>query len=290
MKICILLSSYDESGSSFQDFDSFQNPGIYVKSHLFEQRIIKKRNAKEEVDQIIKEDFDYIWNFLWGPADENIAGVEEIKYLESKNVPMIGTSSKFLSLSKLDYKEAITAANFKTANGIAINGDEESITNLDLGDLKFPLIIKPSVGCGSEHMTPDSVCHKESELVKQIRLLKSKIHVNYEILIEEFIEGEEIACMVLETENGVIALEPLIYIFPKDWPSTRKFLDFDLKFVGIERGQATYKIFDEDPVMKEKIKETAIKAYQALAVLGSGYARVDFRLNGSDLYVLEVKY
>lgn len=289
MKICILTSSYEGSSSSFKDYEAVQNPGIYSDSHEFEQRIVAKRNAKEKIDQIVNEGFDYVWHFLWGPVDENIAGVDEIRHLESKNVPMIGTSSKFLSLTKLDYKDAITNSNLKTPKGIVIAGDEKSIANLDLGDLKFPLIIKPSTGCGSEHMTSESVCFDASQLVAQIKLLKSKIHVNYKIIIEEFIEGEEVACIVIETIHGVIALEPLVFVFPNEWPASRKFLDFELKFSGLARGHAKYKIFDQDPVLQQNVKETAKKVYRALGVLGSGYARVDFRVKGSELYVLEVK-
>ncbi|XP_037049744.1 uncharacterized protein LOC119084028 [Bradysia coprophila] len=288
MKICILLSSYKGVGSSLENYDSYQNPGLYDNKHVYEQRIVAKNNAKEEIDRILQEGFDLIWHFLWGPVNENIAGVNEIKYLESKNVPMIGTSSKFLSLTKLDYKRAVTSANIKTPKSIVVKGDDQSIVQLELGDLQFPLIVKPSVGCGSEHMTQESVCRDAVAMERQVKLLKSKINVNYDIIIEEFVEGDEVAVMILETTNGVIALHPLIYVFPDDWPPTKKFLDFDTKFVGVDRGDVTYKLFDGNPEMKEKIQETAVKAYEELGVLGSGYARVDFRVKGTELYVLEI--
>ncbi|XP_037049961.1 D-alanine--D-alanine ligase-like [Bradysia coprophila] len=288
MKICVLLSSYGGVGSSFEHYELYQNPGLYDKKHVYEQRIIAKNNAKEEIDRILQEGFDLIWHFLWGPVNEDIAGVNEIKYLETKNVSMIGTSSKFLSLTKLDYKEAMASANIKTPKGIVVKGDDESLAHLELGHLTFPLIVKPSVGCGSEHMTEDSVCHNVVALEQQVKLLKSKINVNYEILIEEFVEGDEVAVVILETKNGVVALHPTIFVFPEDWPPTKKFLDFDAKFVGIERGDIIHKLFDGNTEMKEKIEETAIKAYEELGVLGSGYARVDFRVKGSEVYVLEI--
>ncbi|KAJ6635202.1 D-alanine--D-alanine ligase [Pseudolycoriella hygida] len=288
MKIGVLVSSYDETNSPFAEFDEYQNPGIYVKTHEFHLRVVTKKNAKEQIDRIVEEGFDYIWNFLWGLPDDNIAGIDEVKYLESKNVPMLGASSKYLLLTKLDQKNAIASAGLKTPKGIAIKGDEVSLPQLDLGDLQFPLISKPAVGCGSEFLTEQSVCSNLTKLWTQIEILKSK--VNCEILIEEFIDGQEVACIVLETRNGNIALEPLIYEFPDNYPSTKRFLDFQKKFAGVETGEVKYKIFDGDASLKKNIQETAIKAYESLGVLGSGYARVDIRIRGSDLYVLEINH
>lgn len=284
MKICILLSSYEGTGSVFAEFDEYQNPGIYVKSHQFEQRFVNNVNAREIIDQIVTEDFDYIWNFMWESHDGNIAGIDATKYLESKHVPMIGTSSKFLSMTKLDFKKTSELAKVKTPKGVVLT-TEENCKDLDLCGLNFPMIVKASNGCGSEHLTSDSVCTEMSQLIEQIKQLKSK--VDCDIMVEEFIDGDEISIMVVETEDGVIALAPIIYVFPPSKHPTEKFFDFDTKFRGIENGEVVYKLFD-DVEMVEKIKEQAVKAYVALGVMGSGYGRLDLRLKDGVPYFLEV--
>lgn len=287
MKICILLSSYEGTGSVFSEFDEYQNPGIYTKSHRFEQRFVKKENAQETIDHIVAEDFDYIWNFMWGTEYDNVAGIEATKYLESKNILMIGTSSKYLSITKCECKKAFELAKVKTPKAIVVTSDDENLLNFvaDSG-LSFPTIVKPSTGCGSEHLTSESVCHDPSQVMKQVKQLRSKIACS--VLIEEFIDGDEISVMVLETKNGVIALTPLVYVFPTSRQPAEKFLDFETKFNGIDNGEVTYKLFDDDVVMMEKIKEQAVKAYVALGVIGSGYARVDLRLKDGVPYFLEV--
>ncbi len=288
MKICILLSSYEGTGSVFQQFDGYQNPGIYVKSHQFEKRLVTKENANEQIDQVITEGFDYIWNFLWGTQDDNVAGFSATKYLESKNVPMLGISSKYVAMTKLDFKKAFQFAKVKSPKGTTLAEGEDLMESLEINGLNFPVIVKPSNGCGSEHLTSESVCHNLTQLLEQIKLLKSK--TRSPILVEEFIVGDELSIMVLETKDGVIALTPIMYSFPEHWKETEKFFDFDKKFRGIDSGEITYKLFDEDIAIVEKIKEDSIKAYLALGVLGSGYARIDIRLKDGEPYFLEVNY
>ena len=43
----------------------------------------------------------------------------------------------------------------------------------------------------------------------------------------------------------------------------------------------------EDEISK-KVQETSAKAFMALGVAGSGYARVDLRVRGQQVYLLEV--
>lgn len=286
MKICVLLSSYEGSGSVFQQFDEYQNPGIYVTSHQFEKRLVTKENANEQIDRIVEEGFDFIWNFMWGTCDDNVAGISATEYLESKNVPLLGTSAKYLAMTKLNFKKAFEFAKVKTPKAITLAGDEDLIENLESNGLNFPLIVKPSNGCGSELLTAESVCLNSKQLLKQIELLKSK--TKCQVLIEEFVVGEEISVMVLETKDGIIALTPIIYGFPKQWKETEKFFDFEKKFRGVDSGEISYKLFDEDADAVEKIKDDSIKAYLALGVLGSGYARIDVRLKNGEPYFLEV--
>lgn len=288
MKICILLSSYEGTGSPFQQFDEYQNPGIYVKSHQFEQRLVTKENANQEIDRIVGEGFDYIWNFLWGSHDDNIAGISATEYLESKNVPMLGISSKYLAMTKLDFKRASHFAAVNTPKGITLTESEDLVQVFESKGLSFPLIVKPSNGCGSEHMTSESVCHDLAQLLNQVKILKMKTKIP--ILIEEFIVGDEMSVMVLETKDGVIALTPIIYSFPKHWKETEKCFDFDKKFNGVNSGEITYKLFDGDSATVERIKEDSVKAYIALGVLGSGYARMDIRLKDGVPFFLEVNY
>ncbi|KAG0275106.1 hypothetical protein BGZ97_010385, partial [Linnemannia gamsii] len=65
-----------------------------------------------------------------------------------------------------------------------------------------------------------------------------------------------------------------------------KFLHFDNKFDAVDQGSIKFHLYQGD--LLDRLKETACKAYRALDVSGCGYARVDIRARGEDLYVLEV--
>ncbi|KAG0331517.1 hypothetical protein BG000_010822 [Podila horticola] len=266
MKICVLLSSYEGVGSDFEDSESYPDPSHYVKQHEFVFRYIKKDTAVQQIDKVCEENFDLFINFIWGQRIDAVAGIDAVEYLESKGVPFIGTNSKFLSLSKADFKKAAT--------GIV----------LVPGESKFPLIVKPANGCASLHMTEKSVCHNPDELKEQIALLKSK--TLDDIIVEEFIVGQEISVMVVEVDDEVIALNPMVYEFPAEKTPTQKFLHYKNKFDAVGQGTIKFKPYDGD--LLDRLKETACKAYRALDVSGCGYAGVDIRASGEDLFVLEV--
>ncbi|KAF9273689.1 hypothetical protein BGZ68_001286 [Mortierella alpina] len=252
MKICVLLSSYEGVGSEFEDY-GYQDPSLYVQQHEFVLLYIKKDTAVQQIDEACEENFDLFINYLWGQKIDTVAGIDAVKYLESKGVPFIGTSSKFLSLSKADFKKA--------ASGIVQVP----------GESKFPLIVKPATGCGSLHMTEKSVCHNLDEFTEQIALLKSK--TSDDIIVQEFIIGQEISVMVVEVDDDVVAMTPIVYEFPAEIEPTQAFLHFKNKFDAIDQGIIKFKLYEGD--LLDRLKETACRAYRALDVSGSGYARVN---------------
>ncbi|KAF9900795.1 hypothetical protein EC991_006881 [Linnemannia zychae] len=265
MKICVLLSSYEGTGSDFEEY-GYQDPSRYVKQHEFVLRYITKDNAVQQIDKVCEENFDLVINFLRGQRADAIAGIDAVEYLERKGLPFIGNSSKFLSISKADFKKA--------AAGIV----------LVPGESKFPLIIKPTTGCGSLYMTEKSMCHNTDELEEQIALLKSK--TSYGIVVEEFIEGKEISVIVVEVDDEVIAMNPIVYEFPVETTPTQKFLYFNNKFGAVDQSTIKFHLYQGD--LLNRLKETACKAFRVLNVSGCGYARVDIRASGEDLYVLGV--
>ncbi|KAF9986861.1 hypothetical protein BGZ75_001315 [Mortierella antarctica] len=267
MKICVFVSSYDGVESEFKDFDSYQDPSRYVRNHDFHLRYIKKDTAEQQIDQACDEGFDLYINFLWGQRSDNVAGIDAVQYLESKDLPFIGTSSKFLSLSKLDFKKA--------ASGIFQVP----------GETQFPLIVKPSRGCCSLNMTENSVCSTPDQLSEQISLLRTK--TSDDILVEECIVGQEFTVMVVEVDDDVIAMAPYVCEFATGTEPMQQFLHFKNKIEGLRQGEVKYKLYDGE--LLEQLQDTACKAYRALDVFGSGYGRVDIRVAADNsIFVLEI--
>ncbi|KAF9287289.1 hypothetical protein BGZ68_002001 [Mortierella alpina] len=267
MKICVFVSSYEGVESDFEDLDPYQDPSRHVKSHDFHLRYIKKETAEQQIDQACVEGFDLFINFLWGQRSDSVAGIDAVQYLESKGLPFIGTSSKFLSLSKVDFKKA--------ASGVVQVP----------GETQFPLIIKPSRGCCSLHMTEKSVCYNPDQLSQQISLLRTK--TSDDIIVEEFITGQEFTVIVVEVDDDVIAMAPYVCEFPADTEPMQQFLHFQNKIEGIHKGVVKFRQYEGE--LFEELQNTACKAYRALDVFGSGYARIDIRVAADNsIFVLEV--
>jgi D-alanine-D-alanine ligase len=205
---------------------------------------------------------------------------------------MLGPSSKFLAHTKLDLKKAVAllSGSCKILQvpkyAIASSSDFNEISS----NLNFPLIVKPAYSLGSLFMTKASVVHTKAELKKQVDFLKTK--TKEEILIEEFIAGREISVMVLETKDGIKALTPILYVFPEEWKENGKWLDFETKFSSVEKKVVDFRLMNEneDQELVKRIQNAAVAAYEAIGVFGSGYARVDLRVDGeNNVYVLEVR-
>jgi len=258
----------------------YQDPQKYVTGHTFVDCLVTKENAVNEIKKIINQDYDVIWSVLWGMAEDDVAGVEAVEFLESTGHSMVGTSSKFLAMSKLDIRERLARC-----RGINLP-KQTSATVLDLTELVFPTIVKPGTNRRSLRMTSGAVCNDIFELQVQINLLKA--NGVEEILVEEYIGGVEASVLVLETIGGVIGLTPLVYDFPTDWTPTQKFLHFYNKFKAIEDGTITFKAFDGQPFLGEEMKRAAVTSFQALGVADSGYARVHLRVRGNEVFVIKV--
>ena len=101
-----------------------------------------------------------------------------------------------------------------------------------------------------------------------------------EILIEEAINGKEVECAVLGTDNVTSASNVGQII------SAEEFYDYDSKYKNAES-----KVIipaDIKPETAEKIKRNAIKAFKA--VKGSGLSRVDFFVDKQteEVYINEI--
>lgn len=127
--------------------------------------------------------------------------------------------------------------------------------------LGFPLFIKPA-NCGS------SVgINKATNLDELDDAIKYAFTHDKKVIVEEFIKGKEIECAVFGNDSPFASI-------PGEVVPSKEFYDYEDKYV-----LGSTKLFipariDEKYI--NRIRETAVKAYQALGC--SGLARVDFFL------------
>lgn len=287
MRICVLHSS-EEGGNSVEDAEGlWPDVGVYAPQHTVENKYIKKKTAKEEIDEAVAEGYDFYFQFLWGTHDDTVSGVDAIKYFESLNLPSAGIRGWERERSKLAFYTEARKQGFPPVPGVD----------------KFPLFVKPAFSYASLLIDQHSLCRNETELALAISRLNTGMrearvrravgsgHADPEefvracevagrdsddIVVQEYIDGQEYSVVVLAMGQIPIPMTPQ----RARLPSGKEFLTFDAKFDG----ESGYELLDEadDPALYRHLQETAVQGFKAgkMATNNMG-CDVDLRM-GSD--------
>ncbi|KFG87190.1 2-C-methyl-D-erythritol 2,4-cyclodiphosphate synthase [Metarhizium anisopliae] len=298
MRICVFQSSYEGSGSVLGDLHDSSQPGLFTSQHEFAYRFIHKDNAQQEIDAAVAEGFDFYFNFLWGTLDDPVAGTLASRYFESLGLPSCGVRSWERSMTKNDF--------YQTAR---LHG-----TPPVPGADRFPLFVKPANGCASQLIDEHSVCHNQEELDLALGRINKSLHEarirrahalgikdpveyassydptsrdNDDVVVQEYIDGKDYTCSVVEMGQSCIALTPFVYN-TKQTTSKDKFLTFDLKFDQETRIELLQK--QHNPTLFERLQQVAMEAFTVSGCKGSNMGcDVDLRATPTgEVFAIEV--
>ena len=151
--------------------------------------------------------------------------------------------------------------------------DIERISKIIIGNLKFPMFIKPSNSGSSVGINKAT---NEKELKEYIEYASE---YDEKILIEEGIEGREVECAVLGNKDVIASCVGEVL-------AADTFYTFDAKYKN-EKSKTQIPANLEKEI-SEEIRESAIKAFKAID--GKGLSRVDFFVeNGTNkIYINEI--
>ncbi len=221
---------------------------------------------------INKKNVDVIFNALHGRDGED--GVAQ-SYFEYLNIPYThsGVISSFNSMNKIHSKEIFIKNKIKTPKFLIINKKNFNkrflFKNIMNKKIKFPIVLKP-INEGSSLGV--RVCDNK---VKLLRSIQSQIKKYGELLLEEYIGGQEIQVAVI---NG----KPLgaIELIPK-----RLFYDYKAKYTK----KAKTKHVMPARLTKKKYQEVLKIANKSHQILGCrGVTRSDFKFLNNVFYLLEL--
>lgn len=226
--------------------------------------------TSDDIDKVIcmAQNYDCVVNLCDGYLNNinKIPGVDIIDALEKNNIPHTGSNKSTYCLSKSDLIGMIpTPKSIHYKNYIK---DKELLKNL-----VFPLFVKPdNLGC-SELVDEHSVVCNVDELDEQLNKIINKTD---NIIIQEFIDGNEYTALLFKNKNGVvICLEPAQILFTK----TLHYLTHNTKVNDFNN---IIYMFDIDEKTKNNIKQICIDAYEKLNI--NSYVRIDLREN----YIIDV--
>lgn len=240
-----------------------------------------------EMEVLKKQDVIFpVLHGLYG-EDGTIQGL-----LELLKIPYVGCKvlASSICMDKVYAKMVFEKANIKQAKYIVLNSsnkdyiyiDEElnyvnmqtdAICKMVEEKLGYPVFVKPSNSGSSVGVNK---AENKKELIKAIEIASK---YDKEILIEEGIDGKEVECAVLGTDNPEASCVGQIL-------SADEFYDYDSKYKNAE--SKTLIPADIDKQTEEEIRKTAVKAFKA--VRGTSLSRVDFFVDRktNEVYLNEI--
>ena len=222
-------------------------------------------DSKSEVIEKVKE-IDFAFLALHGKFGEDgtIQGL-----LETMGIPYSGCRvlPSAICMNKGLTKGIVKTVGVNTAKWLIVKSVKE-IDYKKIKELQYPVFIKPNNG-GSSVAT--FLVRREDEVEMAVR---EGLKYDNEIIIEEYINGEEITSFVLNGE-----------VFPTVMIKSKKGEFFDYVSKYDENGSAEEVVILEEK-LQEKINNISKKVWDILGC--NSYARIDMIVSDGVPYLLEV--
>jgi len=235
------------------------------------------RQEKEIKIEEALEGIDAVFNALHGEYGEDgtIQGI-----LEFLGVPYTGSRilASALGMDKVKSRALFRLYGLLTPPNAILTKEtwtkKPEIIKEIIENIKLPAVVKP-VNLGSS--VGISIVREKENFNKAF---KNAFERSDEILLEDYIDGREMTCGVLENfkENKISAL-PVTEIIPPEG----RFFDYEVKYNGQTQEITPAEI---EPELSKKIQRIAEEAHQILGC--RHYSRVDMIVNEKGIYVLEV--
>ena len=205
--------------------------------------------------------------------------------LEKIKIPFTGSSYSTISLcnNKSRIKELLVKHKIPTPKFQIFEKGDEKISN----NLRFPLIVKPTLEHNSIGITQNSIANSENELREKIKNIIYKF--KQPCLVEEFIEGRDIEVGILGNGNNLEVL-PLAQVEYEKFKGNKNELIFSYEGKWNKRLDIYGDYIFPDNITNHielKIKNIAADLYNLVGL--RDYGRIDFRLSEDNIpYVLEI--
>jgi D-alanine-D-alanine ligase len=260
---------------------------LAASSHI-SRRLAVDDAVQPLIDELTRDPPDLVFNLAESfrgksALESNVAALLnllDLRYTGSSPAGLILAGDKTLTKKVLAF-HGIQSAKFATM----YRGQSDWV-----GDINFPLLVKPPQEDASLGITQKSVVNDVKELLDVI----SSTQQEYQspVLVEEFIDGREFYVGVIG--NSKVEALPIVELdfskFPAGLP---KIASWEAKWGddGDEKGaqfEGTRSLFPTDlsEELATKIQQVAIDSFQALRL--RDYARIDLRVTAEgEVYVIE---
>ena len=150
-------------------------------------------------------------------------------------------------------------------------------------DMSFPLIVKPVREEASVGIYANSVVSNKEDL--KLRIAEVLERYRQPALVEKFIDGREISVGIIGNNPDLHLFPPLEFLFEGSKSSLEKIRSYEYKWGG-----------KKEQMIRANLPRTIIERlseYSRIAYIATDcrdYARMDYRISGNNIYLLEVNY
>jgi D-alanine-D-alanine ligase len=237
-------------------------------------------NAGTALDKAMEEKIDVVFVAMHGPLGEDgtVQGL-----LELAEIPYTGSNvlASSLAMSKVMSRRLFEHGGLNVPQSLVFtvwewDKDASAVISKVKAEIGLPCVLKP-VELGSS--VGVSIARTEEGFMNGFGKV---LRYSNEVLVEEFLDGQEVTCAVLGAVGGQ---EPKPLVPTQIIPVTSEFFDYEAKYTP----GATEEITPPRDISEEmfrEIQETAVRAHKILGC--GGMSRTDMIISDGTLYVLEL--
>lgn len=239
-------------------------------------------DGREFLEKVLADRPDFVFNFAEGVGVSRSREARVPAVLEMLGIPFTGSDplTMAVTLDKEIAKTIVSAAGVRVPGGHALK-PHESLADVPAGRLVFPLVAKPAWEGSSKGIRQKCFVKTPAELPAVLDELRREYRQT--VLLEQYIPGSELTVGIIGNQQtaNVIGIMRVVPRRPGD-----HFI-YSIEIKRDYQNQVDY----ESPArlsaeVEHDVRRAALAAYHALGC--RDVARIDFRLDGSVPYFLEV--
>lgn len=215
--------------------------------------------------------FQKVFNIIHGDPGEN--GKMQA-YFEMLHIPATSSDAITLALTfnKAYCNKVVANLGVNIAAEVYLNHGEKINTEEIIDEVGLPCFVKPNAGGSSIGMS------KVKEASELLPAIEKAFQEDHQVLIEEFIEGRELTCGLMISNEDMYVLPLCEVVSGNEW------FDFEAKYTQAKAQEIIPADISAD--MEVSIKNTSVYLYQKLKC--KGIVRMDYIIKEGKSYFLEV--
>lgn len=233
---------------------------------------INKNDFTLELEKGNPIKFDGVFNAIHGTPGED---GKLLGYFDMLNIRYTSCSADVSALTFNKYlcNKFVSAFNIKMARSVSFTAGQQIDEKTIVETLGMPLFVKPACSGSSVGITKV----KEPTLLR--KAIEKALEADTRVIIEEFIEGREIACGLIKNRNELIVF-PLTEIVSKN-----EFFDYEAKYTKGMADEITPPV-NLNSKAEIDIKTTSAFLYNKFDC--KGFVRIDYIVSTDGIYFIEI--